>query len=337
VNLIHYYKQSFKLKPNYTDTFILFTIKKPYTGYIVKKTNKINWYPIILFAETFLIVVLCFTIYSFLKTTPEKDTPTEIDKNQHFLKEEAGVIIPSENTDSQENEFVVPITEVLFEYIEVIDGCGPHFEGECLNVRSGPGTEYPAVTKLRNGMVLKVDGKVELDGQTWYKIVFDEWLRYPERVKGDWYVDSRYVEVLLDEGDKTVWEHGKATSSKEILVDRSEQKLYAYENGQLFMETDISTGLELTPTPRGIFTVFKKTPSRYMQGPLPNLIDQQYYDLPGVPWNLYFTDGGAVIHGAYWHNSFGNRYSHGCVNLPTEKARDLYNWTPLGTKVTVKD
>ncbi len=103
------------------------------------------------------------------------------------------------------------------------------------------------------------------------------------------------------------------------------------------METDISTGLELTPTPRGIFTVFKKTPSRYMQGPLPNLIDQQYYDLPGVPWNLYFTDGGAVIHGAYWHNSFGNRYSHGCVNLPTEKARDLYNWTPLGTKVTVKD
>ena len=74
-----------------------------------------------------------------------------------------------------------------------------------------------------------------------------------------------------------------------------------------------------------------------MQGPLPNLIDQQYYDLPGVPWNLYFTDGGAVIHGAYWHNSFGMRYSHGCVNVPPSQARELYNWAPLGTKVIVKD
>ena len=103
------------------------------------------------------------------------------------------------------------------------------------------------------------------------------------------------------------------------------------------MEVYISTGLEFTPTPRGTFTVFKKTPSRYMQGPLPNLPDNQYYDLPGVPWNLYFTHGGAVIHGAYWHNSFGKPYSHGCVNLSPEDARKLYDWAELGTKVIVED
>jgi hypothetical protein len=187
-------------------------------------------------------------------------------------------------------------------------------------------------------MVLKVGGRVEHDGITWYKIVFDEWLRYPERLQGDWYVSAEFVEVLLDEGDKTVWEDGKAsTTGQKIIVDRSEQKLYAYSGEELFMEALISTGLELTPTPRGTFTIYKKTPSRYMQGPLPGLIDQQAYDLPGVPWNLYFTQEGAVIHGAYWHKSFGRPYSHGCVNLAPEEARTLYNWAQLGTKVIVRD
>jgi lipoprotein-anchoring transpeptidase ErfK/SrfK len=186
-------------------------------------------------------------------------------------------------------------------------------------------------------MVLKVNGKVEHDGHTWYKIVFDELLRYPERVVGDWYVASDFVTVLYDEGIRTLWDEEPATTTKRIVVDRSEQTLSAYEDDTLFMTTKISTGLELTPTPRGTFTIFRKTPSRYMQGPLPSLIDQQYYDLPGVPWNLYFTHEGAVIHGAYWHNSFGHTYSHGCVNLPPDEAQKLYAWADLGTKVIVQD
>ncbi len=312
-----------------------------------KKTKRNIWYTILVIIEILCILALSFLIFVLFKddininqkSPNQKEYSTSTNKT-NFLKDEEGVVIVGETNreDNNTSESVIPINKVLFEYIEVFDGCGPHFEGECLNVRSGPGEEYPSVAKLRNGIVLKVDGEVERDnGEVWYKIVFDEWLRYPERVKDDWYVNSDYVEVLLDEGDKTIWDHGKATSTKEIIVDRSEQKLYAYENDELVMEISISTGLELTPTPRGAFTVFKKTPSRYMQGPLPNLIDQQYYDLPGVPWNLYFTHEGAVIHGAYWHNSFGRKYSHGCVNVPIDKARELYYWTPLGAKVTVKD
>lgn len=265
--------------------------------------------------------------------TPDASTYYEAPKSQ-FLEEEEAVVVTSTTTQQTE---VLPVEKVLFDYILVTDGCGPHFEGECLNVRSGPGMEYPVIAHLRNDMVLKVSGKVDRDGKTWFKVVFDEWLRYPDRVKDDWYVSADYIEVLKDEGEKNSWEDGMATTSKEIVVDRGEQMLYAYEDGELFMETTISTGLALTPTPRGTFTVFKKTPTRYMQGPLPNLASDQYYDLPGVPWNLYFTHGGAVIHGAYWHNSFGSPYSHGCVNLLPETARTLYNWATLGTKVIVKD
>lgn len=223
----------------------------------------------------------------------------------------------------------------LYQYIQVTDSCGTAYEGECVNVRSKPSTEAPAIFKARNGMVLKVRGKVEGDGREWYRIAFDEWLRYPERVTSEMYIAADFVTPFVDEGNIEITKTTKKTE-KRIIVDRSEQKLYAYDGETLFMEELVSTGIELTPTPRGTFTVFKKRPSRYMQGPIPE-ISQKYYDLPGVPWNLYFTEQGAIIHGVYWHEHFGEQWSNGCVNLPIDKAEKLYKWTSVGTKVIVRD
>lgn len=298
----------------------------------------------------YILIVIVLAVASFLTIqelgffeidyiTVNKDGMVDLEHveapDSPFLGDEEVVMVTSSTTQQEE---MLPVEKVLFEYVEVVDSCGPHFEGECLLVRSGPGTDFPVVSRLRNGIVLKVGGLVDREERRWYKIVFDEWLRYPERVSGDWYVASEYVEILLDEGDRTIWKNEYSTTSlKTITVDRSEQMLYAFEGNDLFMSTSISTGLELTPTPRGTFSIYKKTPSRYMQGPLPNLVDKQVYDLPGVPWNLYFTQGGAVIHGAYWHDNFGSQYSHGCVNLSTSDAKKLYNWAELGTKVIVKD
>ncbi len=223
-------------------------------------------------------------------------------------------------------------------YLEVTDSCGVHYAGECLRVRSGPGTNYPVVASLRNGMVLKVSETITTGTSTWHKVIFDEWLRYPERHNGDWYVVGDYVTLVDDPGTMTLDTHPvTGTSTKTILVDRSDQMLYAYDGEEVFMIATTSTGLDSTPTPRGVFTIFKKTPSRYMQGPLPNINSDDYYDLPGVPWNLYFTEGGAVIHGAYWHDSFGTKYSHGCVNLEPAIAQTLYEWADLGMTVTVTD
>jgi lipoprotein-anchoring transpeptidase ErfK/SrfK len=166
--------------------------------------------------------------------------------------------------------------------------------------------------------------------------LFSHELLYPERVKGDWYVSAEYVKLFSNDGDHNLEKGEVATTTKHIVVDVSEQKLYAYQGDLLFMEVSVSTGLLLTPTDRGIFTIFKMTPSRFMQGPIPG-VSNQVYDLPGVPWNLYFTAGGAVIHGAYWHNNFGRPWSHGCVNLTTEDAKKLYNWAEVGTKVKVQN
>lgn len=222
----------------------------------------------------------------------------------------------------------------LFTYIEVTDGCDWEYIGQCVNMRSGPGVQYGVISKLRIGMVLKVGSTVTArDGSTWYKIALDKTVLYPERVSGAWYVSADVVQTVQNVGDVLLTAKS-ATTTKRIVVNISQEMLYAYDGTTLFMQEPISTGLEFTPTPLGTFVVFKKTPSRYMQGPVPGVSDQ-FYDLPGVPWDLYFTPEGDVIHGAYWHNHFGEPWSHGCVNLSVENAKKLYEWADIGTKVTV--
>jgi lipoprotein-anchoring transpeptidase ErfK/SrfK len=221
-------------------------------------------------------------------------------------------------------------------YLEIDDSCNWIYVGTCVNLRSGPGTSYPVVMQLRTNVVLKVASTTVIDGRTWYKIGFDGEVHYPERVKSDWYVAGDYARLFYDSGMLATTTQAKALNAKRIVIDRAKEMLYAYDGDTLFMEQAISVGLELTPTPIGNFSIYRKMPDSYMQGPVPGVSDQ-YYDLPGVPWDLYFTKEGGAIHGAYWHNNFGRPWSHGCVNLPPAAAERLYEWADLGTPVTVKN
>jgi len=214
-------------------------------------------------------------------------------------------------------------------YVQVTEGCEIVLWG-CLNVRLGPGTGYKKDAVLRIGSVVRIDGEVNgEDGRTWLRIKQDTALRYPERVHGRWYIAGEYTKQVK------VLPELKQSPSKKIVIDLSEQKLRAYDGDELFLETHVSTGIKGTETPKGEFKILRKTPSRYMQGPLPGMTDS--YDLPGVPWTMYFTWSGAAIHGAYWHNDFGKKHSHGCVNLPIAESQELYSWAPVGTKVVVID
>jgi LysM repeat protein len=117
------------------------------------------------------------------------------------------------------------------------------------------------------------------------------------------------------------------TTGKQIVVDLSDQRVYAYENGQLVRNVLVSTGLWGTPTVTGDFQIYVKYDSQLMSGP-------GYY-LPGVPWVMYFYQGYS-LHGTYWHSNWGHPMSHGCVNMPTPEALWLYNWAPIGTPVHVQ-
>ena len=112
-----------------------------------------------------------------------------------------------------------------------------------------------------------------------------------------------------------------------ILVDLSDQELIAYEGETPILRTKVSTGRARTPTVVGVFRIYLKLRSRTMRGP-------DYY-LPNVPYVMYFYKGYA-LHGTYWHNNFGRPMSHGCVNLPTPIAAQLYQWADIGTPVVVQ-
>lgn len=268
------------------------------------------------FLSLILMVLLGVNTLSHLSTAPAEQLAQSVTKHPKLQK---------------------PTVVAQTQYIQIIDGCSIELNETCVDAYTQPSENASSAAQLRSGTVLQVADLISENGAVWYKIAFDEWLRYPERVANDWYVRAEHVRVFKSNGiqelatDPTV-----STTTKRIVIDRSEQMLYAYENEALFMQEAISSGLTITPTPRGLFYVYKKTPTRYMQGPIPN-ISVKYYDLPGVPWNLYFTHQGGVIHGTYWHEQFGKKWSNGCVNLPTVKAEILYNWADLGTPVMVKD
>lgn len=111
-----------------------------------------------------------------------------------------------------------------------------------------------------------------------------------------------------------------------IEVNLSAQTLTAWQGDVAVMHTYISSGRAPTPTVTGHFKIGRKYSSQRMVGP--------DYDLPGVPWVMYFY-GGYAIHGAYWHNNFGAPMSHGCVNMTPGESQILYNWAPVGTEVYV--
>ncbi len=126
---------------------------------------------------------------------------------------------------------------------------------------------------------------------------------------------------------------GPTDIDKYIRVDLSEQRLYAYERGRLARTFLVSTGLARFPTPEMHVSVTEKIPiKRYRWNYGPG--NPNNYDLPNVRWNLRIQ-GPFHIHHAYWHNNFGHRMSHGCINVGKADAEWVYNWAQVGTKVDV--
>ncbi|MCR4324776.1 MAG: L,D-transpeptidase [Candidatus Curtissbacteria bacterium] len=126
------------------------------------------------------------------------------------------------------------------------------------------------------------------------------------------------------------------TNEKLITVDLGSQTLRAWQDGKIVHQTKVSTGMNLTPTVKGNFRVTRKIAMHDMRGPSPykNIYPSGKYHIKNVPNSLYFYQAYA-IHGAYWHNNFGRRASHGCVNVPLASAQWLFDWAGTGTLVSV--
>lgn len=140
-----------------------------------------------------------------------------------------------------------------------------------------------------------------------YRIGAREWVR--ER-------DMRYVAVA---------EPPPFTDPLErwIDVDLYRQVLVAYEGELPVYATLISSGSSKHPTPAGIYRVWVKFAETDMSG---EMADDVSYSVATVPWTQFFAKD-LALHTAYWHDKFGRRRSHGCINLAPIDSRFLYFWS----------
>jgi uncharacterized protein YraI len=124
---------------------------------------------------------------------------------------------------------------------------------------------------------------------------------------------------------------GSGSGAVWIDVNLTKQYVTVYQGSRIIGQTYASTGRYGFDTPPGTYYVNYKLTSQTMSG----VLGGEYYYVQDVPWVMYFTDRGHAIHGAYWHNNFGYRMSHGCVNLPVGFAQWLYGISPIGTRVYI--
>lgn len=117
-----------------------------------------------------------------------------------------------------------------------------------------------------------------------------------------------------------------------IEVDISDQKLYYYVNNELVVETPIITGYDNKHDTRlGSFQIYEKTKGRYLVG--------EDYRVWVDYWMRF--DKGIGLHDASWrHGVFGGEIykkngSHGCVNMPSDKAAYVYENAKMKTRVLV--
>jgi hypothetical protein len=122
---------------------------------------------------------------------------------------------------------------------------------------------------------------------------------------------ARLVEPPAEVGKSERW----------VDVDLKEQVLVAYEGRRPVFTTLVSTGAG-NPTPQGSWRIWVKFAEADMQG----AAQDHRYAVSSVPWTMYFHKDFA-LHGAYWHDGFGQRRSNGCVNLAPRDARRIYQWT----------
>ena len=118
-----------------------------------------------------------------------------------------------------------------------------------------------------------------------------------------------------------------------IEVDLKKQHLWYYENGKLKFETDIVSGkpTEERNTPEGVYKLWLKEKDKTLTGSN----STESWETPVKYWNNISTIG-VGLHDATWHSSFGgDRYknygSHGCINMPLEAAKYVYENIEIGT------
>ena len=124
---------------------------------------------------------------------------------------------------------------------------------------------------------------------------------------------------------------------RRIVVDISEQHLYAYDGDRLAYDFVASTGIKSSPTITGTFQVLSKEEEAYASSwdlLMPHFVAvyESAPDFMNGIHGLPTLSSGRIL----WEGYLGRPVSYGCIVLGLEEAATIYEWAELGTLVEIR-
>ncbi len=154
----------------------------------------------------------------------------------------------------------------------------------------------------------------------------------------------------------TSFNHPDSNASYYVVIDKSSYELIVYDaKGWLvkypvvFGNNDLGDKLYEgdRKTPEGTFTIVSKRVhskwNRFMLLDYPTQEDYEKFNLRKargiIPANAKIG-GGIGIHGTWPHEDYAvdryDNWTEGCISLKNKDIQELFNYLPIGTRVTIK-
>jgi hypothetical protein len=161
--------------------------------------------------------------------------------------------------------------------------------------------------KIERYTLMNIYGVEYVDGWEWYLVAPNQWVQ----------------QIRVAKVHPIARPEGIGPTDRWFAIDLYEQTLVAYEGDRMVFATLISSGLPQWSTHEGLFKVYERYDATRMSGAVGQ---PDFYFIEEVPYVMYFDDE-IGLHGTYWHDRFGYRQSHGCVNLSIMDSWWIYDFT----------
>lgn len=269
----------------------------------------------------------CYTLPRFTSTSEEVQNACDT-MNQY---------IKAKITYTMDEEVVVD-KELISQWISCDDEMNVTFDEDAVKQWMREfGQKYDTVGTTRS--ITTPDGKTtEVSGGTYGWIVneAEETQKLIENIKnGDTVTkEPEYKQTAASRAEQD-W------GTTYIEVDISEQKMWYIVDGSVALTSDVVTGLPADDrdTPTGVYYILYTERDSTLKGEIDPATGEPSYETPVAFW-MPFTNQGHGFHDATWQARFGGDWyrshgSHGCVNMPYDKASQLFDMIEAGTPVII--
>lgn len=176
-------------------------------------------------------------------------------------------------------------------------------------------------------------------GETLSSIAFDYGMPYPYLQQANPNLETLLAGATIKIPSQDLLLPLPPIENKRVIISLTEQKMQAWQNGQVLWDWKISSGMNSSPTSPGVFQVQSHEEMAYAAN----------WDLY-MPWfmgiyrpvpNQEFMNG---FHGfpsrdrrqLLWTKDLGRRVTYGCILLSTDNAKLLYDWAEKGVIVEIR-